>query len=112
MPLTEYVSFKAKLQRNHRIVVPKNYRWRYKMEKGDLLTVIITPLDGETYEKEEFLARMASDGRLTVPKVTIQILRQKEEKELTGILLQVEIEPTAKPNGVQSAGRADQINNK
>jgi hypothetical protein len=28
----------------------------------------------------EFLAKMAADGRLTIPKLTIEILTEKEEK--------------------------------
>lgn len=95
MPLTEFASFRAKLQRNNRIVVPKNYRWQYKMEKGEVLSVTINPLEQQGFEKEVFLAKMASDGRLTVPKLTMQILQQQEEKDLTGCIFEVEIRPAS-----------------
>ncbi len=93
MPLTESITFKTKLQRHNRIVVPRHCRWRYKMEPGELLKVNIEPFNSESYQEEEFLAKMASDGRLTIPKLTMEILKQREEKNLTGTILEVTISP-------------------
>ena len=36
---------------------------------------------------------MTSDGRLTIPKLTMDILKQREEKNLTGAILEVTISP-------------------
>jgi bifunctional DNA-binding transcriptional regulator/antitoxin component of YhaV-PrlF toxin-antitoxin module len=93
MPLTESITFKTKLQRHNRIVVPRHCRWRYKMEPGELLKVSAEPFNSESYQEEEFLAKMTSDGRLTIPKLTMEILKQREEKNLTGTLLEVTISP-------------------
>jgi hypothetical protein len=32
----------------------------------------------------EFLAKMATDGRLTIPKLTMEVLKQREEKKPLG----------------------------
>ncbi len=50
----------------------------------------------------EFLANMAADGRLTIPKLTLQILTEKEEKDLTGSILEVTISPAGEPGGAAS----------
>ena len=44
-------------------------------------------------ENEEFLAKMAIDGRLTVPKLIMRILAEKSEKVLTGSVFEVMISP-------------------
>jgi hypothetical protein len=36
---------------------------------------------------------MTSDGRLTIPKLTMEVLKQREEKNLTGTILEVTISP-------------------
>ena len=89
MPLTESVTFKAKLQRRSRIAVPRHYRWRFKMEPGELLRVSVEPLDSESGLREIFLARMNGDGRIIVPKLIMEILQQREEKDLSGVILEV-----------------------
>ena len=101
MPLTEPVTFKTKLQRHNRIVVPRIVRWRYKMESGELLKVNLAPYGSESYIEEVFLAKMARDGRLTVPKLTMEVLKQREEKNLAGCILEVTISP--------AGGRSDAV---
>ncbi len=98
MPLTKQETFKAKLQRYNRLAVPTLLRWRYKMEPGELLKVTVKPLDPESYGEEEFLAKTAVDGRLTVPKLTMKILEQEEEKSLAGAIFEVTISPAGNPN--------------
>jgi bifunctional DNA-binding transcriptional regulator/antitoxin component of YhaV-PrlF toxin-antitoxin module len=98
MPLTKQETFKAKLQRHNRLVVPTLLRWRYKMEPGEVLKVALKPLESESYEEEEFLSKTATDGRLTVPKLTIKILEQKEEKSLAGAIFEVTISPAGNQN--------------
>jgi bifunctional DNA-binding transcriptional regulator/antitoxin component of YhaV-PrlF toxin-antitoxin module len=100
MPLTESATFKTKLQRHNRIVVPRLVRWRYKMEPGELLKVNVAPYGSENYLEEVFLAKMASDGRLTVPKLTMEVLKQREEENLTGAILEVTISPAGGSNDV------------
>jgi bifunctional DNA-binding transcriptional regulator/antitoxin component of YhaV-PrlF toxin-antitoxin module len=98
MPLTESVTFKTKLQRHNRIVVPRHWRWRYKMEPSELLKVSVEPFDSESYEEEVFLAKMSGDGRLTIPKLTMQILQAREEKKLEGCIFEVTISPAGASN--------------
>jgi bifunctional DNA-binding transcriptional regulator/antitoxin component of YhaV-PrlF toxin-antitoxin module len=74
MPLTKLVTFKTKLERRNRIVIPRLFRLGYKMEPNEILSVSVRVFDSENYEEETFLTRMTSDGRLTIPKLTIQAL--------------------------------------
>jgi hypothetical protein len=53
----------------------------------------------DSYQEEEFLAKMASDGRLTISKLTMEILREREEKNLAGAILEVTISPVGTSNG-------------
>ena len=103
MPLNEQATFKTKLQRHNRLTVPKLLRWRYKIEPTQLLKVTLKPLSPERIgEEEEFLAKMAADGRLTVPKLTMEILQKQEEKDLTGCIFEVTISPARQePSGAQ-----------
>src|SRR5208337_3374903 len=98
MPLTKQETFKAKLQRHNRLAVPTLLRWRYKMEPGELLKVTVNPLEPESYVEEEFLAKTATDGRLTVPKLTMKILERDEEKSLAGAIFEGTIRPASRPN--------------
>jgi bifunctional DNA-binding transcriptional regulator/antitoxin component of YhaV-PrlF toxin-antitoxin module len=107
MPLTESITFKTKLQRHNRIVVPRHCRWRYKMEAGELLKVSVEPFNSESYREEEFLAKMTCDGRLTIPKLTIEILQQREEKNLTGAILEITISPAGGSNDALPAESAE-----
>ena len=84
MPLTESVTFKTKLQRHNRIVVPMLFRWRFKMEQGELLKANVRVFSSENYEEETFLAKITSDGRLTIPKLTMEVL-QRVIKNLTAV---------------------------
>jgi hypothetical protein len=43
---------------------------------------------------------MTSDGRLTIPKLTMEVLKQREEKNLTGCILEVTISPAGGSNDV------------
>jgi bifunctional DNA-binding transcriptional regulator/antitoxin component of YhaV-PrlF toxin-antitoxin module len=107
MPLTEPVTFKTKLQRHNRIVVPRHWRWRYKMESGELLKVSVEPFDSESYEEEAFLAKMTTDGRLTVPKLTMEILKQREEKDLAGYIFEVTISPAGESKSAVVSDNAE-----
>ena len=41
---------------------------------------------------------MSSDGRLTIPKLTMQILQAREEKDFTGCIFEVTISPAGASN--------------
>jgi len=99
MPLTESVTFKTRLQHHNRIVVPRLLRWRYKMEQGELLKANVRVFGSENYEEETFLAKLTIDGRLTIPKLTMEILNQREQKNLTGCILEVTINSASQSNG-------------
>ena len=72
MPLTEPVSFKARLQRGNRVQVPKYVRWHYKLEPTQILEVTINVL--YTWRPTQiFLSRMTKDCRIVIPKLTIAI---------------------------------------
>jgi bifunctional DNA-binding transcriptional regulator/antitoxin component of YhaV-PrlF toxin-antitoxin module len=98
MPLTELATFKAKLTRKYQVQVPRLVRWRYKMEPAELLKVNVAPYGSESYQEEMFLAKMARDGRLTVPKLTLEVLKLREEKDLAGTILEVTISPAGGSN--------------
>src|SRR5208283_1254441 len=98
MPLTELVTFKTKLERYNRIIIPRHSRWQYKIEPRELLKTNVRVFGSQNYEEETFLAKMNSDGRLTIPKLTMEILTQREEKNLTGCILEVTISPAGGSN--------------
>jgi len=107
MPLTKQETFKAKLQRHNRLAVPTLLRWRYKMEPGELLRVTVKTLEPESYGEEEFLAKTAVDGRLTLPKLTMKILERDGEKSLAGTIFEVTISPAGNPNSTMPSSEAN-----
>ena len=98
MPLTELASFKAKLENRNRIQIPTLLRWRYKMEQGEILKANVRVFGSENYEEETFLTKMTRDGRLTIPKLTMNVFKQREEKNMTGCILEVTISPAGGSN--------------
>ena len=81
MPLNEVARFKAKLSMKNQFSVPRPLRWRYKMEAGEVLQVSVRVFDSDNYEEEEFFAKMSQDGRVTVPKLTMDVMRLREGKK-------------------------------
>lgn len=96
MPLPENVEFNAVLQAEHRIQIPVEVRWRYKLKPGEILSVKIYPLDRflPFASAEKFHARLQKSGRIAVPW---EIVAKHELKP--GILLAVTLfaDKTAKP---------------
>ena len=90
-PLTEPVNFKAVLQRGNRVQLPKLVRWRFKLELDQILKVTITATNifGAW---ETFYARMGRDGRITLPKLSRELLQDREQS-LTGYAIEVVLEP-------------------
>jgi hypothetical protein len=93
MPLTEKVTFKAKLQKGNRIQVPKLYRWRYKLETHQILKGTLNPISLWGAMPQFFLARMSRDGRIIIPKLT-QTLLKGDKPDIEGCVLHVTIEPS------------------
>jgi bifunctional DNA-binding transcriptional regulator/antitoxin component of YhaV-PrlF toxin-antitoxin module len=92
MPLTESVSFKAVLQRGNRVQVPKLLRWRYKLERDQVLRVSVTTQS--LYGWETFYGRMDKSGRITIPKLTLRLLRIRANKQnLIGTIMEVTLAP-------------------
>ena len=91
MPLTERVNFKTVLQKGNRVQVPKLVRWRYKLDSEQVLKVSV----GSTlYGSETFYARMDRSGRVTVPKLTLELLASRlDEQDVVGKVLEVELKP-------------------
>jgi len=60
------------------------------MEPAQVLAVEVETV-GE-YGKEEFYARMGKDGRITIPKLTLELL-EDHPKDLVGCVLEVTLAP-------------------
>jgi bifunctional DNA-binding transcriptional regulator/antitoxin component of YhaV-PrlF toxin-antitoxin module len=97
------MSFKAKLENRNRIQIPNLLRWRCKMEPGELLKANVRVFGSENYEEETFLAKMARDGRLTIPKLTMEVLKQREGKNLAGSIMEVALIPVKRADEASPA---------
>ncbi len=64
------------------------------METGQVLKVGVKRASSYS-SGESFYARMAADGRITIPKITLGVLqmRSDDKKSLVGCVLQVTVEP-------------------
>ena len=93
MPLTQKVTFKTLLQRGNRVQVPKLIRWQFKMETDQVLKIGVgTQVLGIWREWESFYSKMSKDGRILIPKLTLELLRS-EKPDLTGYVIEVTLEP-------------------
>jgi hypothetical protein len=95
VPLTEAVSFKARLQWGNRVQVPRAIRWRFKLETSQVLWVTVRPLHAHL-DYENFYATIDKSGRVTVPKLTLKLLEEEatDNQSLTGTIMEITIEPT------------------
>jgi hypothetical protein len=91
VPLTQKVSFKTMLQKGNRVQVPKVVRWQFKMDTEQVLKVSVHAVNVWS-DWQTFYARMGRDGRITVPKLQRELLRDREQ-ELTGYVMEVTLEP-------------------
>jgi bifunctional DNA-binding transcriptional regulator/antitoxin component of YhaV-PrlF toxin-antitoxin module len=94
MPLTEAVSFKTVLQKENRVQVPRQVRWHFKLEPTQVLQVTVDAV-GSFGAIESFYATMRSDGRITIPKLTLNLLQSEtyDKQSLTGKVLEVRLTP-------------------
>jgi len=91
LPLTESVVFKAVLQRGNKVQVPRLLRWRYRMEPDQVLRVEVRSLEFSGCER--FLGRMRRDGRLTIPLLTLKLLRGDDEGNLEVMFSKLPLNP-------------------
>lgn len=94
MPLTVLVEFKAVLQKGNRFQLPRVVRWGFKLELDQVLKVTLMVVDCFGVW-EVFYARMDGSGRITVPKLILQLLqsRVREGEGLAGVVVEVRLEP-------------------
>jgi bifunctional DNA-binding transcriptional regulator/antitoxin component of YhaV-PrlF toxin-antitoxin module len=96
MPARKRVNFNFKtvLQKGNRIQVPKLIREQLKMETFQALKVTVT-VSGFFGRYEQFYAKMNRDGRITIPKLTLALMRdEKDERpKLAGSVIEVQLEP-------------------
>lgn len=97
--MTENVSFKAKVQKGNRIQIPRLIRWQFKLEPTQVLRVKVQPV-GAVAVREEFFAKMSRDGRITIPKLIVDLLKDEEET-LVGYALDVDLEPAEAKSPVE-----------
>ena len=90
MPLTSRVTFKVQLQNQNRFQVPRIIRWHFKLEASQLLKINLSILN--LGFNESFLAKMHSDGRITVPRLIIVELMHITDN-LKAYFIEVELEP-------------------
>jgi len=79
------------LQKGNRVQVPRLIRWQFKLEPTQVLEVTVKPVDAIGV-REKFFARMNSDGRLTIPRLVVDLLKEEEES-LVGSVLEVDLQP-------------------
>ena len=91
MPLTQRVSFKIVLGKSKLIQVPKLVRWHYKLEPSEILKITVR-VEGRLGVKENFLGKMHKDGRITIPQLTLGLLKQYEPN-LEGLVFEINLEP-------------------
>ena len=91
MPLTEQVEFQTALQRGNRVQVPKLVRWKFKLESNQVLKVAVW---AGVISWKTFYACMDKSGRITIPRLTLQLLqaRMRGETSLTGAVMEVRVE--------------------
>ena len=92
--MTENVEFKTELQKGNRIQIPRLIRWQFKLEPIQVLKVKVQPVGAITVG-EEFFARMSQDGRITIPKLLVNLLKEdlEEKKGLVGYAFEVTLQP-------------------
>ncbi len=91
MPLTEKVSFTTTLESLNKVQIPKLIRWRFKIDGDQALKIGVNFL-GTHMGWQFFYTKMRKDGRITIPKLALNLMHAEEGKS-TGSPLDVTIEP-------------------
>jgi len=93
LPLTEIERFPAKLRRRNRVQVPLMVRWRYRLRLGEMLRVSLRRPG--SLASEVFYGRLIGGGRLTVPKLVVDLL-EIEPGDVVNVTLYPQQEPEKK----------------
>jgi len=80
------------VQKGNRVQVPRLIRWQFKLEPTQVLKVTVKPVDA--IGDETFYGKMNRDGRLTIPKLIADLLKDEDE-ESQGVL-EVTLQPAQK----------------
>ncbi len=91
MPLTEKVSFTTKLQSLNKVQIPELIRWRFKIDNDQALKIGVNFL-GMHMGWHFFYSKMRKDGRITVPKLVLNLMHDEAGK-FVGSAIDVMIEP-------------------
>jgi len=95
VPLIGEESFSARLQRYNRIQIPVLVRWKHKLEQGEVLYVRV--YNPSNYNKKEFYAKVLEGGRITVPKLLVELL-EIEARDVVYVTLYAEKPPREEKN--------------
>jgi len=94
LPLTRAAEFRAVLQKGNRFQVPRLVRWEFKLEPSQVLKIRVT-IVGRYVQEACFFGRMNKDGRVTVPKLALDLLQGRlSTQSLVGSVLGVRLEPS------------------
>jgi hypothetical protein len=74
-----------------RVVVPKFFRWLYKLEGSQLLKVSIN-LAGDWSNNQIFPTKIRKDGKIGIPKAVQDRLKRKDQ-DLQGCNVDITLEP-------------------
>ncbi len=92
MTLTTTVAFKATLQKGDRFQIPRPIRWQFKLEPKQVLEVTLNFTGYRGWET--FYACMTKDGRIAIPKITCQLLKDVlGRQDLHNLVFSVELAP-------------------
>ncbi len=86
MPLLHEEKFVTRLQKGNRIQLPVLIRWKYRLEQGEIFKV--NTRNPEKYKNETFYARLGIDGRITIPKLILELIEAE-----AGTILEVTLYP-------------------
>lgn len=75
MPVSETLWFKSRVQKENRVQIPVEIRWKYKLEPGEILNVKVCPVG--SMADEDFFARLQKGGRITIPWLVVELLKIK-----------------------------------
>ncbi len=90
MPLTEPIDIQTILEKGNRVQIPKIIQ--YKIESDQVLNVGLLPLNSHG-RWHYFYAKMDKQGRIFVPKLTLEHLVKENNQNLVGYVFQVRLLP-------------------
>ncbi len=77
VPLSGEESFPARVQRYNRVQIPVLVRWKHKLEMGEVLYVMVYNPESYARAHECFYAKVLEGGRITIPKLMVELLEIK-----------------------------------